>query len=193
MSSHTSMPAIGAAALDDPVRRGLADPEVARRLMLLIRAALGRFPAGTTSAQRASEAEDMFQDVSKHAIASASLFDPERGSLVNWLGGIVWNLARQRRPIRFAVTEPAALEGTVLDRSSPIADGVAHRLDSRAILERLPSADADLLRLHSEGWTAQEIGEELNLTAGNVQVRLSRLIKHVRDMFQNTNPEADHD
>ena len=193
MSSHNPMHAIGATALDDPVRRGLADPEVARRLMMLIRAALGRFPAGITVAQRTGEAEDMFQDVSKHAIASARLFDPQRGSLVNWLGGIIWNLARQRRPARFAGTERAMLEETVLDRSCPVPDDVAHRLDSQAILERLPPTDADLLRLHSEGWTAQEIGEELNLTAGNVRVRLSRLIKHVRGMFQNTNLEADHD
>ena len=193
MSSDTPMPAIGATVLDEPVRRGLADPEVARRLVMLIRGALGRFPAGITPPQRTAEAEDMFQEVSKHAIASARLFDPQRGSLVNWLGGIVWNLARQRRPVRFAVTEPAELEETVLDHRSPVPDGVAHRLDSQEILKRLPPADADLLRLHSEGWTAQEIGEELKLTAGNVRVRLSRLIKHVRVMFQNTNLEADHD
>lgn len=74
MSSHSPMPAIGATPRDDPVRRGLADPEVARRLMMLVRAALGRFPAEATFAQRAGEAEDMFQEVSKQAIASASLF-----------------------------------------------------------------------------------------------------------------------
>jgi RNA polymerase sigma factor (sigma-70 family) len=193
MSSHNPMPAMAATALDDPVRRGLADPEVARSLMLLIRASLGRFPAGMTFAQRTSEAEDMFQDVSKHAIASARLFDPQRGRLVNWLGGIVWNLARQRRPARFAVTEPAALAETVVDRISPVPDGVALRLDSQAILDRLPPSDAQLLRLHCEGWTAQEIGEELHLTAGNVRVRLSRLMKHVRGMFENANREADHD
>jgi RNA polymerase sigma factor (sigma-70 family) len=193
MSSHSPMSAIGATQRDDPVRRGLADPEVARRLMLLIRAALGRFPAGTTFEQRAGEAEDMFQEVSKQAIASASLFDPKRGSLLNWLGGIVWNVARQRRPTRFAATEPAALEEMVLHRGRPVPDNVAHRLDSREILERLLPADARLLGLHAEGWTAQEIGEELNLTAGNVRVRLSRLIKQVRGMFHNTNWEADHD
>jgi RNA polymerase sigma factor (sigma-70 family) len=193
MSSPTPRPAIPATPLDDPVRRGLADPEVARRLLMLIRAALGRFPAGTTFAQRTSEAEELFQEVSARAIASARLFDPQRGSLVNWLGGIVWNLARQRRPVSFAVTQPANLEEMVLDRSSPVPDGVAHRLDSREILERLPRADADLLRLHSEGWTAQEIGKELTLTAGNIRVRLSRLIKQVRGMFGNTNLEADHD
>lgn len=193
MSTHSPMPAIGATPRDDPVRRGLADPEVARRLMLLVRAALGRFPAGTTFAQRAGEAEDMFQEVSKQALASVGLFDPKRGSLLNWLGGIVWNVARQRRPARFAATEPAALEETVLDRVSPVPDDVARRLDSREILERLPSADAHLLSLHAKGWTAQEIGEELRLTAGNVRVRLSRLIKHVRGMFHDTNREADHD
>jgi RNA polymerase sigma factor (sigma-70 family) len=159
--------------------------------MILIRAALGRFPAGTTYAQRTSEAEELFQEVSAHAIVSAHLFDPQRGSLVNWLGGIMWNLARQRRPVRCAVTQPANLEEMVLDRSSPVPDGVAHRLDSREILERLPRADADLLRLHSEGWTAQEIGNELTLTSGNVRVRLSRLIKHLRGMFRKTNLEAD--
>ncbi len=193
MSSHTPIPATGTMALDDPVRQGLADPEVARSLMLLIRAALGRFPAGVTFAQRASEAEEMFQEVAKQALASARLFDPQRGSLLHWLGGIVWNLARQRRPARYTVTEPATLEATVHGRQASIPDDVARRIDAREILDHLPSADAQLLRLHSEGWTAQEIGEELHLTAGNVRVRLSRLIKRVRAMFQNTNLEADHD
>jgi RNA polymerase sigma factor (sigma-70 family) len=179
--------------LDDPVRQGLADPEVGRRLMLLIRAALGRFPAGITHAQRTGEAEEMFQEVSKHALASAHQFDPQRGSLLHWLGGIVWNLARHRRPARCTATEPTMLEGTVIDRQTPIPDEVAQRLDSREILDHLPPGDAQLLTLHAEGRTAQEIAEELHLTAGNVRVRLSRLLKRVRGTFQNTNLEAHHD
>src|SRR5262249_61261145 len=106
---------------------------------------------------------------------------------------IVWNLARQRRPARCTATEPTTLEETVLDRQDPIPDEVAHRLDSREILDRLPTDDAQLLRLHAEGRTAQEIGEQLNLRAGAVRVRLSRLIKRIRGTFQNTNPEAGHD
>jgi len=192
MSSHTPMPATGATPVDDPVRQGLADPEVARRLMLLIRAALGRYPAGVTSAQRASEAEEMFQEVAKCAVQSAHLFDPTR-SLLHWLGGIVWNVARQRRPARCTATEPTTLEETVLDRQRPVPDDVAHRLDSREVLEHLPPADARLLTLHAEGRTAQQIAEELHLTAGTVRVRLSRLLKRVRGLFQDTNREADHD
>lgn len=193
MASQAPLSATGAMPLDDPVRQGLADPEVGRRLMLLIRAALGRFPAGITSVQREEEAKEMFQEVSKHAIASARQFDPQRGSLLHWLGGIVWNLARQRRPARCTATEPTTLEETVLDRHAPIPDEVAQRLDSREILDHLPPGDAQLLTLHAEGRTAQEIAEELNLTAGNVRVRLSRLLKRVRGTFQNTTLEADHD
>lgn len=192
MSSQTPMPATEVTPLDDPVRRGLADPEVGRRLMLLVRSALGRFPAGVTSAQRAGEAEEMFQEVAKCAVQSAHLFDPSR-SLLHWLGGIVWNVARQRRPARYAATEPATLAETVLDRERPVPDDVACRLDSQEILDQLSPGDAQLLRLHAEGRTAQEIAEELHLTAGNVRVRLSRLIKRVRGTFQNTNPEADHE
>ena len=135
----------------------------------------------------------MFQEVSKHALASAHQFDPQRGSLLHWLGGIVWNLARHRRPARCTATEPTMLEGTVIDRQTPIPDEVAQRLDSREILDHLPPGDAQLLTLHAEGRTAQEIAEELHLTAGNVRVRLSRLLKRVRGTFQNTNLEAHHD
>jgi RNA polymerase sigma factor (sigma-70 family) len=188
MASQIPMPATGAMPFDDPVRQGLADPEVVRRLLLLIRAALGRFSAGITLAQRTSEAEEMLQEVSKQAIASAPSFDPERGNLLHWLGGIVWNLARQRRPARCTATEPTTLEATVLDRQTPIPDDVADRLDCREILDRLPPADAHLLTLHAEGWTAQEIAEELHLTAGNVRVRLSRLLKRVRGMFPEHEP-----
>ncbi|HEY7427109.1 MAG TPA: sigma-70 family RNA polymerase sigma factor [Gemmataceae bacterium] len=193
MASQVPTSATGAMPLDDPVRQGLADPEIGRRLMLLTRAALGRFPAGITLAQRTGEAQEMFQEVSKHALASAHRFDPQQGSLLHWLGGIVWNLARQRRPARCAATEPTTLEETVFDRQAPIPEDVAQRLDSREILEHLPSGDTRLLTLHAEGRTAQEIAEELHLTAGNVRVRLSRLLKRVRGKFQNTNLEAGHD
>ena len=154
---------------------------------------VSRFPAGLTLAQRTAEADEMYQDVRLQAIASARSYDPERGSLLHWLGGIVWNLARQRRPARCTVTEPTTLEETVFDRQTPIPDEVAQRLDSREILEHLPPGDAQLLTLHAEGRTAQEIAEELHLTAGNVRVRVSRLLKRVRGTFQNTNLEADHD
>jgi RNA polymerase sigma factor (sigma-70 family) len=192
MSSQTPMPATGATPREDPVRQGLADPEIARRLMLLVRAALGRFPAGVTAAQRAGEVEEMFQEAAKCAVQSAHLFDPTR-SLLHWLGGIVWNVARQRRPSRCAATEPTTLEETVLDRHDPIPEEVAQRLDCREILDQLPADDAQLLRLHAEGRTAQEIGDHLNLKAGAVRVRLSRLIKRIRGTFPSTNPEADHD
>jgi RNA polymerase sigma-70 factor (ECF subfamily) len=175
------------------VRFGLADPEVRRQLTALIRAALGQFPAGTTVAQRAGEAEEMFQEVAMQALASAHGFDAERGSLLQWLGGIVWNVARQRRPARCAATEPAALEETEIDRGSPIPDEVAQRIDTRAVLEQLPSADAQLLQRHLEGWTAREIGEELGLTPGAVRVRFHRLRKHLRGLSLDANREADHD
>jgi DNA-directed RNA polymerase specialized sigma24 family protein len=70
---------------------------------------------------------------------------------------------------------------------------VADRIDARQILENLPSADAQLLTRHSEGWTSQEIAEELHLTAGNVRLRISRLLGRVRGTFQNTNLQANHD
>jgi hypothetical protein len=129
MSSHAQMPATGATPRNDPVRQGLADPDVARKLLSLVRAALGHYPAGLTYAQRQAEAEELFQEASKTAIAAASRFDPDQGSLIHWLGGIVWNLARQRRLARIASSEPATLEQTVFDASTPVLDDVANRLD----------------------------------------------------------------
>jgi RNA polymerase sigma factor (sigma-70 family) len=193
MSSHAQIPATGATPREDPVRQGLADPAVARQLLSLVRAALGRYPAGLTYAQRQAEAEELFQEVSRTAITAAARFDPDQGSLIHWLGGIAWNLARQRRPARMASTEPATLEQTVFDASTPVPDGVANRLDSSEILASLPPEDARLLTLHAEGWTAPEIAARLDLTPGNVRVRLCRLIKRVQGMFPNVNPEADHD
>jgi RNA polymerase sigma-70 factor (ECF subfamily) len=193
MSSHAQLPTTGATPCDDPVRQGLANPEVALTLRKLIGAALGCYPAGTTLAQRDSEAEEMFQEVAVQALRSSHGFDPERGSLMNWLGAIVWNVARQRRPARCAATEPATLDETLIDQGSPIPDDVAHRIDARAILEHLPADDARLLEWHAQGWTAQEIAEEMQLTPGNVRVRLSRLKRRVRGMCQTTNREADHD
>ena len=193
MSSQTKMPATGATRPSDLVRQGLTDPEVARSLMKLTRAALGRFPAGITLAQRDGEAEEMFQQVSMLAIESAHLFDPERGSLVHWLGGITWNVARQRRPARCAATEPGLLEEAIYDRGGSIPDDVAHRVDSSEILERLPSADALLLKRYAEGWTSQEIADELHMKPGNVRVRLSRLKGHLQGLCRDADPEAAND
>jgi RNA polymerase sigma factor (sigma-70 family) len=135
----------------------------------------------------------MFPEVAVQALRSAHGFDPDRGSLVNWLGAIVWNVARKRRPTRSIATEPATLEETVSDRGSPMPDDETHCIDPRVILDHLPPADARLLEWLAEGWTSQEIAEELHLTPGNVRVRLSRLRKRVRGMYRTTNREADHD
>ena len=193
MSTSTPVTATAGTAATEPVRQGLADPDVARRLMGLIRAALGRFLAGMTYAQRVSEAEEMFQEVSKRAIASSASFDPERGTLLHWLGGIVWNLARHRSPHQHVATAPTTLEETLLDAHKTVPDEVSCRVDAREILDRLDPDDAHLLRMHAEGLTAQEIATKLHLTPGNVRVRLSRLIKRVRGIFQNPNLEVDHD
>ena len=184
MSSQTPVPATATTARDDPVRQGLVDPEIASRVLVLIRGALGRFPAGMTAAQRQSEPEELFQEVSKVALRTAQKFDPEQGSLVNWLGGIVWNVARQRKPSRYTSTEPSVLEATVCEARTKVLDDVESRIDAEQLLASLPPADAQLLKLHAEGLTAVEIGESLKLTAGNVRVRLSRILKRMRSLHQ---------
>jgi RNA polymerase sigma factor (sigma-70 family) len=173
------------------VRDALADSEVNRRLRAIIRAGLGRLPSG---AGRRSEAtvEEIFSDICSRALAGADNYDSNRGSVLNWVGGFAWKILRERRK-----PEPSAM--TILDPEEPdgsrsIPDMVANQIDVERLLAMLPSDERQLLHWDYEGWTAAEIGTELNLSAATVRVRLHRLRKKARGLLGVTpTGGADHE
>jgi RNA polymerase sigma factor (sigma-70 family) len=175
----------------DPVKDGLNDTDVIRRLSAIIRAGLGRDPS-VPARQRDAIAEEVLSEVCSRALSAMDRYNPSLGTVLNWLGGFAWNVLRERRTIR--PLRPASLDPSEPDRSPPVPDLVANRLDAERLLSLLPSDARQLLRWDSEGWTAAEIGVELGLTAATVRVRLHRARARARDLMGGTpTGGADHD
>jgi RNA polymerase sigma factor (sigma-70 family) len=162
------------------VRDGLADPEVNRRLRAIIRAGLGR-SAPDAGRQCDAAVEEVFSDVCSRALAVADRYDASQGNVLNWLGGFAWKILHERRKPR---PEPLpTLDTQEPDHGPSIPDMVANRIDVERLLAVLPADERQLLRWDLESWTAAEIGEELNLTAAAVRVRLHRLRRKARELL----------
>jgi RNA polymerase sigma factor (sigma-70 family) len=175
----------------NPVQDGLNDTEVIRRLSAIIRAGMGRDPM-VPGRQRDAIAEEVLSEVCSRALAAPDRYDPSRGTVLNWLGGFAWNVLRERRKAR--PIGSVALDPSEPDRSPPVPELVANRLDAEHLLSMLPPDARQLLVWDSEGWTASEIGTELNLTAATVRVRLHRARARARDLMGGTpTGGADHD
>src|SRR5437879_3042844 len=176
---------------DDPVAASLADLGVLRRLQNAAIAMLRRSHIGLPITQRLAEAEEVLQEAARRALARRNDFDAAK-SVVQWLVGFVVMVCRERTRSRSAAQIPAAtmgddpipLEEIVADLHCPVEDTVANRLDARQMLDRLPIADQELVRLRFfEDASAADIGRQLGLSPGAVRVRLCRAILRLKDDF----------
>jgi RNA polymerase sigma factor (sigma-70 family) len=162
------------------VRDALADAEVNLRLRAIIRAGLGRTSQGAGQ-QRESVVEEVFSDVCSRALVKSDDYDVNHGTVLNWLGGFAWKILRERRKPQHASLSTSDLEEP--DRSRPVPDAVADRMDIERLMTLLPPDERQLLRWDYEGWTASEIGLELNLSGATVRVRLHRLRKKAEELL----------
>lgn len=124
-----------------------------------------------------SLADDVFQDTLLKAVERIAQFDPERGSLGAWLSGIARHelsarLRRQgrldpRRAIRPEKTPDAALREHV-----------------NLSVTRLPWRQQRVLRLkYQEGWSLQEIADELQTTPAAIGSLLHRARTAFREVY----------
>lgn len=188
MSGQSDTPAT-VVGTENPVQRGLADPEIVRRLTALIRAGLGREAAGQRR-QREAIVEEALSEVAYRALATASRFDPAVGSVLHWLGGIAWNVLRERRkPRRVTMLH---LEAPTPDPRRAVSDAVIDRLEASRILAKLPENARQLLVWESEGWTADEMGTELGIKPATARVRLHRARMLARELSGLGTGGADH-
>lgn len=176
---------------------------VGRHTPGLLRAARGHV-------RDAAAAEEVVQDTWLALVDGLSRFE-ERSSLQTWLYRVVLNRSRTRA-VRDARTVPlCALEaGPTVDpdRYHPADDpgwpghwaqaprpwqrGPEAQLESAEVLEQLrqaikglPERQRDVLVLRDvEGLTAQEVGQVLGLTPGNVRVLLHRGRARVRSALE---------
>ncbi len=131
-------------------------------------------------------AEDLVQEALLCVWRKAAYFDPVRASASTWIFTIARNLRvdlarRVRNPPRACIElEPEA---------EPIPDDRAitseREVRIRAALEKLPSDQADVIRLHFfEEHSQSEIAELLNIPLGTVKSRVRLAMGRLRALVE---------
>ena len=141
--------------------------------------------------RRTADAEDVTQQVFVSAWRSRADFSPGRGSLAGWLVGITRHRLldhhrRRQRQERLATT----LEAEAAVGPAPSAhDHDLERLVLAAEIQQLPDPRGRILRMAFwEGYTHQQIADELQLPLGTVKSHARRALLHLRDRLKETAP-----
>ncbi len=151
-----------------------------------------------TGAQVPSEASELMNEVVARALRSASRFDPER-QIMGWLLGIATNIILQEKHRRALKRKREPFLQDLVHSQSPVPiDELLAQLHHEPVasIEELFSSQEEYKRmlgfvskeeqklLHLaviQQYTAKEIAEQLNCSAGAARVRLFRTIKRLRD------------
>jgi RNA polymerase sigma-70 factor (ECF subfamily) len=142
-------------------------------------------------------AEDVFQQVLLEAWLRCRSYDPARASLRTWLSTI----ARSRTidHLRRRVPEPwdpAAAADRMTDAHEQSAE-ILDRLAFDELLRRLPSAEAEIVRLRFHiGLSQRQIARLTELPLGTVKSRTTSALRHLREILEDeafaaTQPQAD--
>lgn len=130
------------------------------------------------------EAEELVQKTWVKAIEKISGFEG-RSTLKTWLTGIVINLFREQTRKK-SITVNSIEE----DMSAPLAStssGQLDKIDLENAIRQLSPGYKEILILHDiEGYTHQEIGELLKISAGTSKSQLFQARKKIRaQLFHN--------
>jgi RNA polymerase sigma-70 factor (ECF subfamily) len=152
---------------------------------------------------RSGDVGDVVQETFLAAARSARGFDPQRGSLWNWLGGIARNQValfyRRRRRDDCPASDVGLTEADAgqvlqwLDGGLPPADEVLASAELAAtirdILADLPADYGELLAAkYLDGETIQEIAGQREASTEAVRSRLARARRAFRKAFANSVP-----
>lgn len=136
-------------------------------------------------------AEDVQQQVFLEVWRRADRFDPARGNLLTW----VMTIARSRAidHVRRRVPEPvdpdvAADAAEIEHVVEGEVEALAERWRVRALLERLPEAESELLRMRFYGGLTQsEIAAREEIPLGTVKTRMFSGLRRLREMIEEEN------
>lgn len=137
-------------------------------------------------------AEDVQQQVFLEVWRRAGSFDPERGKLLTW----VMTIARSRAidQMRRRVPDPVDPEmaTSAADAGAPTGESefeqLAEHWRMRALLDRLPESEAELLRLRFYGGLSQsEIATREDVPLGTVKTRMFSGLRRLREMIEEEN------
>lgn len=135
-------------------------------------------------------AEDLTQATFERALRAWSRFDPRRASESTWLLAIARNLLIDHyRRDKWNLTEP------IEDYMAPVMPGPEERLATSpelvSALARLSDRDREVVALRFGGdMTGPEIAHLLNLTLANVQQILSRSLRKLRGLLDESDYET---
>jgi RNA polymerase sigma-70 factor (ECF subfamily) len=115
---------------------------------------------------------------------STSKYNPTRGCFATWLNGIAAKVRASYWAKRGKERSKAEPLSDKHDVAEPLQDDRMEKEEERLLLLRaarsLPSGYLDAMTLHLEGHNAKAIAQQLGITPGAVNVRLSR----ARDMLE---------
>lgn len=130
-----------------------------------------------------SRAEDVFQQVLTEIWRRGADYDPQRGSLLTWV--MMITRSRAIDELRRRVPEPHDVDGLLSSREAPeaTADALVEQWTVAQLLERLPSEEAELLRLRFHDDLSQsEIAQRTDLALGTVKTRMVRGLRRLADL-----------
>lgn len=130
------------------------------------------------------EADDLAQDALLEAFKAAEEFDPARGDIRSWLGGILRN--RLRRAWQEASRErgrQAAEAMRAAERAEPVEDRHVDAL--RRCMEKLNETGRRVVRAHyGEGLPCAEIAAQVKMSLSALYVMLHRLRRGLRECVE---------
>jgi RNA polymerase sigma factor (sigma-70 family) len=136
-------------------------------------------------------AEDIVQETFWRMWRYSHAFDPDQGSLTNWLLGIARNLCldllrRRSRLIHLELTENShAKESFLLPAIDDIASNRIQHERVQAALIRLPREQRDVIEwIFFQGKTRRAIADEQNIPFGTINTRARLALKKLRHALQ---------
>lgn len=135
-------------------------------------------------------AEDVQQQVFLEVWRRSDSFDPERGRLLTWVMTIARSRAidHQRRRVPQPIDPEVAARSAEAPSGADEIEAVAEQWRMRALLDRLPAAQAQLLRLRFHaGFSQSEIAEREGIPLGTVKTRMVGGLRRLREMIEEEN------
>lgn len=131
-------------------------------------------------------AEDVQQQVYTQIWQRAESYDPNRGSLLSWLMTIARSRAIDHRRRRVPEPLDPDVAATELDfrAEDERIDRLAEQWRIRELLDRLPEAEAEVLRRRFYGeLTQSEIAEREGIPLGTVKTRMFTGLRRLRELI----------
>ena len=180
------------------------DPDAWRCLFKEFAPRVWKFVARRVEGRATAGIQDIVQETMLAAARSAQNFDPQRGSIWNWLRGIAQNqislayrkLAMQDILNRAAdeLIQSGGRLAKWLDGAQQLPDDLLQRKETaelvRTVLGKLPAAYSELLvAKYLDGKSIQTIAGESDASTASVNSKLARARQAFKDAFQKSDRE----